>query len=317
MGTKVLAGICSTLLLMALTMPETNTVDAAKERQTSNFMNISAEDAVISVRKKMDGRYKKKVKEINVKNLKAHSISVISAKVEWTADEGREYKVDVTPVGEADKYADNIYIDCQGNNMCYINGLRENSEYRIRVTPLLMENEDKNHTKINPITTTIKTEKVEVIYDGYEHIDGWTQCFAGERASGLTIDPSWSAIQGSTPDPITGTGIRRDEYGDYCCAMGVYFGYCGDRFLIELENGVQFTVKICDSKGYGDDGEGKYHWFGGEGVGKCVIEFIYDDNCLPNDVAFSGSWGYYNWKGLNFDNIKSIKKINYGKTIDY
>lgn len=37
--------------------------------------------------------------------------------------------------------------------------------------------------------------------------------------------------------------------------MGVWYGYCGDRFLIELENGTQFTTKICDSKGYADDGE--------------------------------------------------------------
>ena len=47
--------------------------------------------------------------------------------------------------------------------------------------------------------------------------------------------------------------------------MGVWYGYCGDRFLIELENGTQFTTKICDSKGYADDGEGKYHNFGGSG----------------------------------------------------
>lgn len=44
-----------------------------------------------------------------------------------------------------------------------------------------------------------------------------------------------------TVDTITNTGIRRDEYGDYCCAMGVWYGYCHDRFLIELENGTQFT----------------------------------------------------------------------------
>ena len=54
--------------------------------------------------------------------------------------------------------------------------------------------------------------------------------------------------------------------------MGVWYGYCGDRFLIELENGTQFTTKICDSKGYADDGEGKYHNFGGSG--KCIVEFM-------------------------------------------
>ena len=128
--------------------------------------------------------------------------------------------------------------------------------------------------------------------------------------------PSSGVIYGSKVDVITGTGIRRDEYGDYCCAMGVWYGYCGDRFLIELENGTQFTTKICDSKGFADDGEGKYHNFGGSG--KCIVEFIYDDGNLPSCVAFSGSWGYYNWNGLDLGaNIKSIKKINYGEPVEY
>ena len=98
--------------------------------------------------------------------------------------------------------------------------------------------------------------------------------------------------------------------------MGVWYGYCHDRFLIELENGTQFTTKICDSKGFADDGEGKYHNFGGSG--KCIVEFIYDDYNLPSCVVFSGSWGYYNWNGLDLGaNIKSIKKINYGEPVEY
>ena len=107
-----------------------------------------------------------------------------------------------------------------------------------------------------------------------------------------------------------------NEIWHYCCAMGVWYGYCHDRFLIELENGTQFTTKICDSKGFADDGEGKYHNFGGSG--KCIVEFIYDDYNLPSCVAFSGSWGYYNWNGLDLGaNIKSIKKINYGDPVEY
>ena len=58
------------------------------------------------------------------------------------------------------------------------------------------------------------------------------------------------------------------------------------------------------------------HNFGGSG--KCIVEFIYDDGNLPSCVAFSGSWGYYNWNGLDLGaNIKSIKKINYGEPVDY
>ncbi len=160
-----------------------------------------------------------------------------------------------------------------------------------------------------------KTETVEVIYE-FPYEDGWTGCFAGERASGLRVSPASDAIYGSIVDPITDTGIRRDKYGDYCAALGLFYGLDGDRYLVELENGTQFTVKQCDSKGYADDGEGKFHNFGDSG--KCIVEFIYDDYNLPSCVAFSGSWGYYNWNGLDLGaNIKSIKKINYGETVDY
>ena len=141
-----------------------------------------------------------------------------------------------------------------------------------------------------------------------------------ERASGLTLNPSYSAIYGSQADEVTGTGIRRNEYGDYCCAMGVFYGFCGDRFLVENEDGQQLTVKICDSKGWADDADGdgapdgRFHWFGGVGGGKCIIEFIYDDKALPRCALLSGSWRFYNWNGLDLhSNIKSIKKINYGE----
>ena len=211
-------------------------------------------------------------------------------------------------------YADNMYFEFKSNELCYITGLREGTEYTVSVEPILSDDEKDSYTAVSA-SADGKTETVEVIYE-FPYEDGWTNCFAGERASGLTAMPSSGAIYGSKVDTITGTGIRRDDYGDYCCAMGVWYGYCNDRFLIELENGTQFTTKICDSKGYADDGEGKYHNFGGSG--KCIVEFIYDDYNLPSCVAFSGSWGYYNWNGLDLGaNIKSIKKINYGEPVDY
>lgn len=129
---------------------------------------------------------------------------------------------------------------------------------------------------------------------------------------------SSGAIYGSFTDKITGTGIRRKDNGDYCCAMGLFYGVVGDRFLIELDNGIQFTVQICDSKGWADDSDGdeipdgKFHWFGGYGNGKSIIEFIYDDYSLPSSVAFYGSWGIGNWNGLDLcSDIASVKKINY------
>lgn len=256
------------------------------------------------------------IQTILVDNLSVSTISVSSLKVTWDAEPDRDYYVSCAALDPNYAYTDNMHFTFQSNARCYITGLRENTEYTITVEPILFDDETDNCT-VKSVAANGRTESVEVIYE-FPYEDGWTGCFAGERASGLTAMPSSGAIYGSKVDTVTGTGIRRDEYGDYCCAMGVWYGYCGDRFLIELENGTQFTVKICDSKGFADDGEGRYHWFGGAGNGKCIIEFIYDDYNLPSCVAFSGSWGGYNWNGLDLGaNIRSIKKINYGETVEY
>lgn len=231
--------------------------------------------------------------------LTATTISVSCIKLEWNGDADTEYTV--TAIQSVnDNYVDNIYFEFKSNTLCYVTGLRENSEYTFELS-------DENGEIL--ASAVQKTEAVEVIEE-FDYIDGWTDCFAYEKTSGLTRDPSYSAIQGSVPDPVTNTGIMRDEYGDYCCAMGTFFGYCGDRFLITLENGTQFTVKICDSKG-----DRWYHPFGGDG--KCIVEFIHADEYLPDCVSFTGNYGSYNWYGLNFDNIQSIKKINYGTPIKY
>ena len=256
------------------------------------------------------------VQELSVNDLNVSTISVSCLKVTWDSESDRDYYVSCTAHDENYAYGDNMYFVFKGNNLCYITGLRENTEYTVTVEPILADDEQDGYS-VKSSSADGKTETVEVIYE-FPYEDGWTSAFCGERASGLTRMPSSGAIYGSKVDTITGTGIRRDEYGDYCCAMGVWYGYCGDRFLVENQAGQQFTVKICDSKGYADDGEGKYHWFGGEGNGKCIIEFIYDDYNLPSCVAFSGSWGYYNWNGLDLSsNIKSIKKINYGDPVEY
>ena len=241
-----------------------------------------------------------------VENLSASTISVSCIKAEWNGEEGKDYELSVTPTDDSTGYTENICIKFDGNSKSYITGLREGSEYEIVVKEL-----DDNDKPIESSAAVelCSTESVEVIEE-FEPEDGWTNCFAYEHSGGLTLQPSWGAIQGCFPDPVTGTGIMRDEYGDYCCAMGTVYGYCGDRMLITLQNGVQFTVKICDSKG-----DRAYHPFGGDG--KCIVEFIHADGCLPSCVAFTGNYGSYYWDGLIFDNIESIQKINYGEKVEY
>lgn len=243
---------------------------------------------------------------VKVNDLRTSTISVSSVKVEWQGEKGRDYEIFCEPTDPATGYEENIYFEIKSNSLCYITGLREDSEYEITVKPIL-----NAHEKAAAVSSacSARTEQAEVIWE-FEYEDGWTNCFAYENARGLTLQPSWGAIQGCSVDIVTNTGIMRDKYGDYCVAMGTPYGYCGDRFLIELENGTQFTVKLCDSKG-----DIPYHDFGNGG--KCVIEFIHADGALPNCVSFTGNYGSYNWYGLNFDNIKSIKKINYGKPVEY
>ncbi len=257
---------------------------------------------------------KPEITEITAENLSVSTISVSCLKVTWTDKPDRDYTISCTPHDENYAYSDNIYFHFKDEGLCYITGLREGNEYSVTVKPVLKDDEKDGYTA-KSATAESKTETVEVIQE-YPFEDGWTGAFAGERASGLRATPASGAIAGSIVDPITDTGIRRDEYGDYCAALGLFYGLDNDRYLVTLQNGTQFTVKQCDSKGWADDGEGKYHNFGNGG--KCIVEFIYDDYTLPSCVAYSGSWGYYNWNGLDLGaNIESIKKINYGEKIEY
>lgn len=241
-----------------------------------------------------------------VSDLQVSPVSVSCLKVTWTAEQNRDYTVTCTILDSDIVYVDNMCFVFKSNSLCYITGLREGTSYSIDVIPIAKEGET---SEMQSTCAYAKTEQVEVI-ENFPYEDGWTNCFAYENAAGLTRNPSWSAIRGCIPDPITDTGIMRDEYGDYCVAMGTKYGYCNDRFLITLENGIQFTVKICDSKG-----DVPYHHFGG--TGKCVIEFIHGNGQLPNCVAFTGNYGCFSWNGLDFDNIRSIQKINYGNPISY
>lgn len=253
------------------------------------------------------------VQTVRVDGLNVSTISVSCLKVTWNGEQGRDYEVSVDTQAE---YTENIYYLFKSNSLLYITGLRENSEYDITITPIIHENETAE-----PSTVTGHTEQVHVVYDFDANPESYaiykdsgvlyaTDFFAGEKAGGLTAQPSSGAIYGAINDPITDTGICRDEFGDYCAALGEYFGSTWDRYLIEFDNGQQITVKQCDSKGYR-----WYHPVGNDNSNRNIVEFIWYGSSAPSNVMYSGTWGYCNWNGLIMTQIRSIKKIDYPENI--
>ena len=115
-------------------------------------------------------------------------------------------------------------------------------------------------------------------------------------------------------------------YADYNTAYFTPFTYEGKVYGYPVLTGGTCTVVIYDKAMWAEAGfdafpttwedvEKAAEFFSAKGVdtiafgngGKCIVEFIYDDYNLPSCVAYSGSWGYYNWNGLDLTaNIKSI-----------
>ena len=103
--------------------------------------------------------------------LTAAAISVSCIKLEWNGDADTEYTV--TAIQNVnDDYVDNIYFEFKSNTLCYVTGLRENSEYTFELSD----------ADGNLLASTVqRTEAVEVIEE-YDYIDGWTDCFAYEKS---------------------------------------------------------------------------------------------------------------------------------------
>ena len=81
------------------------------------------------------------VTELSADNLNVTTISVSCLKVTWSAEEGRDYYVSCTAHDDDYAYADNMYFVFKGNDLCYITGLREGTEYTVTVEPVLSDDE--------------------------------------------------------------------------------------------------------------------------------------------------------------------------------
>lgn len=294
-----ISAICSAMAFLMMSVPNIASSDLESESDPDPVIwaQTKVANALAYAAKPYDNN---NVQTLEHKmDIKVNNISVSCFKVTWDAFDNHEYEVScVNPGNVKTPYAANVHYEMRENGLCYITGLRESTAYVVTI-------HDKTSNKSEEILAI--TNHVTILEE-YDYISGNTDCFAYEAASGLTRNPSKAAIADAIVDPVTHTGIMRNEYGDYCVAMGLYFGECEDRFLIELENGVQFTVQICDSKGYGSDGEGKYHNFGEDNSGKCVIEFIHG-GYVPPEIRYSGNYSTLDWNGLKLDQIKYIHRI--------
>ena len=101
--------------------------------------------------------------ELTADNLNVSTVSVSCLKVTWDSEPDRDYYVTCTAHDDNYAYGDNIYFEFRGNNLCYITGLRENTEYTVTVEPILSDDEKDGYTAVYA-SADGKTETVEVIY---------------------------------------------------------------------------------------------------------------------------------------------------------
>ena len=137
--------------------------------------------------------------ELTADNLNVSTISVSCLKVTWDSEPDRDYYVSCTAHDDNYAYADNMYFEFKSNDLCYITGLREGTEYTVTVEPVLSEEEQDGYT-VKTSSADGKTETVEVIYE-FPDEEGWDLCYCGERKSGLTRSPSWDAAETDFSSP--------------------------------------------------------------------------------------------------------------------
>lgn len=110
-------------------------------------------------------------------------------------------------------------------------------------------------------------------------------------------------------------GIRMFD-GYYCVAMGSAYGEVGDKYIIELSNGMCFAMIKADEKSdKHTDSTNRYHLcpnYHGEDRA-CVIEFIVDTDKIPEKVAIYGSFDYCE---LFSGDVKRISYMGHHKDPD-
>jgi len=78
------------------------------------------------------------ITEVSVRDLKVSTISVSCLKVEWVSEPDRDYSIVCEAVSPDYDYYDNMYFEFKSDSLCYITGLRENTEYKVTVEPVIV-----------------------------------------------------------------------------------------------------------------------------------------------------------------------------------
>lgn len=217
--------------------------------------------------------------------------------ISWDADASRSYEIYLS--GMSNTVYDSYFDFSFGLGTCVISGLESGISYTVRVTPLLSDEEKEagceSTTQIFPAEnivvldkpTASKEYKVEQAQNKYPYV--------------LDSVADQNAIAECFPDMVTGTGILRNELGDYCVAMSSFYGNVSDRYHITLSNGMDFNVYQVAVNGSGEyETDGMYH---------ILMRFVTEESDLPASVKKTGDYGTGAWKGFTLNNIEKIEKI--------
>ena len=152
------------------------------------------------------------------------------------------------------------------------------------------DSESDTNVKQQTVSTQIQTEKIPTgAVSLFAEQETWFKAYMDYRTITDTASVQYTLQQNAWTDL---QGLRRIG-DDYLVAMGT--GWlkegCGDRFLVTLETGEQFTVMVADIKA--DCHTDASHLYRICGAGANVLEFIVDANLLSDEVRISGSVSAY------------------------
>ncbi len=161
---------------------------------------------------------------------------------------------------------------------------------------------------VSPETTiSVSNQSSETVndYDLFDTYPTWFKAYMDYRTITDTNSIQYQIQQQAWTDTY---GLRRLG-DDYIVAMGTgwLMEGCGERFLVTLENEIQFTVTVGDIKA--DCHTDPTHRFRSCGGGANVLEFIVDTDLLSADAVQAGTVSVYPAFSGNIQRIERISAL--------